>query len=234
MSSPHIGSLNGVTFEDWLAKKMGWSPGRLRNEFYNFLQEVFDRQSVRSPVRTRAHRSTSATNPPEIVTPREASTPHQSERAAPSILGTPSTSSSSSASTSTPVYAFQSHTDPPPAKSSASSGAGPRRYDMAPGSPSSSPGSSSPSPGSSSSFSNPFLTQGGAFRDAVPLPPGTLDDSTDHFAELERIGSAVTSTHRGTIVDAATTPTHASISRGAPTVFSLAYVFLHSIWPKTY
>ncbi|KAL1936958.1 hypothetical protein VTO73DRAFT_3256 [Trametes versicolor] len=202
---PHIGSLNGVTFEEWLAKKLGWSPGRLRNEFYYYLQEVFD-----------------PTNPPEIVTPPEASTPNRSERAAPSMFGTPSTSSSSSASTDTPVYVFHSRTDPPSAKSSASAGAGPRPYDMAPGSPSSSPGSSSPSPGSSSSFSDPFLTHGAAFSNAVPLLPRTLDDSIDNSTELERIGLAVTLTHRGTIVNTTATPTHASSSRGAPTVFSSA------------
>ncbi|OJT03809.1 hypothetical protein TRAPUB_5538 [Trametes pubescens] len=39
---PTIGSLHGITFEEWLARKMKWSPGRLRNEFYSFLQEVFD------------------------------------------------------------------------------------------------------------------------------------------------------------------------------------------------
>ncbi|KAI0323241.1 hypothetical protein GY45DRAFT_1341568 [Cubamyces sp. BRFM 1775] len=39
---PSIGSSNGATFEDWLAHKIGWSVRRLRNEFDNYLQDVFD------------------------------------------------------------------------------------------------------------------------------------------------------------------------------------------------
>ncbi|KAI9068228.1 hypothetical protein FKP32DRAFT_1672391 [Trametes sanguinea] len=39
---PSVGGLHGVTFEEWLAKKIGWSVRRLRNEFDNFLQDVFD------------------------------------------------------------------------------------------------------------------------------------------------------------------------------------------------
>ncbi|KAJ3005967.1 hypothetical protein NUW54_g4112 [Trametes sanguinea] len=43
---PSVGSLHGVTFEEWLAKKIGWSVRRLRNEFDNFLQDVFDPPAV--------------------------------------------------------------------------------------------------------------------------------------------------------------------------------------------
>ncbi|KAI9062145.1 hypothetical protein FKP32DRAFT_1677483 [Trametes sanguinea] len=39
---PSVGSLRGVSFEEWLATKIGWSVRRLRNEFDNFLQDVFD------------------------------------------------------------------------------------------------------------------------------------------------------------------------------------------------
>ncbi|KAJ8474050.1 hypothetical protein ONZ51_g7479 [Trametes cubensis] len=37
-----VGSLGGRTFEQWLAEKIRWSVRRLRNEFDNYLQEVFD------------------------------------------------------------------------------------------------------------------------------------------------------------------------------------------------
>ncbi|OSC96185.1 hypothetical protein PYCCODRAFT_1472828 [Trametes coccinea BRFM310] len=46
---PSVGGLHGVSFEEWLAKKIGWSVRRLRNEFDNFLQDVFDPPAVIAP-----------------------------------------------------------------------------------------------------------------------------------------------------------------------------------------
>ncbi|KAJ2984405.1 hypothetical protein NUW54_g10526 [Trametes sanguinea] len=61
---PSVGSLHGVTFEEWLAKKIGWSVRRLRNEFDNFLQDVFDPPAVAT--QSPDAKATTADGQPEV------------------------------------------------------------------------------------------------------------------------------------------------------------------------
>lgn len=167
---------------------MKWSPGRLRNEFYNYLQEVYDRESSRSTSRPALTNTTTAVgNDDDLVLPGPSTRSH-SERT--------STSSepSSSHGASTPLHEASSPSSSVTAASSAPSG-----------SHASSDSRSLPSdapPGNPAASDSPFDIESESPRRSLVTPPtDTPGDAIGHSTDIQE--TAGTSTRPDGLEDAA-------------------------------